>query len=128
MNTLALKKSLLLRQMVTATDIGISLELLTQKVNTYARDNATLTGALEQLKVIKKEDLDQRLDLPFYALEHLRQPLPDCLLDIIDQLFEDGRPFFAKFESSRNAALQFMSDPRALLENRLGRFSSTPQR
>ena len=56
--------------------------------------------------------------------EHLRRPLPDCLLDIIDQLFEDGRPFFAKFESSRDAAIQFMNDPRALIDNRLGRFAS----
>ncbi len=69
---------------------GIALELLIQKVYTCSRDSATLSGALEQLKIIKKESFDQCLDLPFYAFEHLRQNLPDCLLDIIDRLFEEG--------------------------------------
>ncbi len=118
------KNSLSLRQTAVATDIGIQLELLTSKLRLYMRDTAILETVHDDINSIKQESLDQQFDIHFYALEYLpsTSPYDSSMLEMVQEIFREARSSFDKYKESRAAALQFMKDPQALLEGRLGKF------
>lgn len=97
------------------------------KLCLYVKDETTLTSVYEEIKSIKQECLDRQLDIRFHALEYLSSitsPHNPSLQSKIEALQREIQPLLDKYKASRDAALQFVVDPSALIENRLVMFST----
>ena len=104
----------------------MALELLMPKLRLYVKDETTVATVHEEIMSIKQECLDRRLDMHFHALEHLSSAVSSHAPSFqrkIEAVNRELQPLFDKHKASRDAALRFMVDPRALIENRLGMFS-----
>lgn len=115
-----------MRQLAVATDIGAVLELLMPKLRLYVKDEATLSNIYEEVNSIKQECLDRQLDIHLYALEFLssaRSTRNPSIQQKVEALQRELQPLLDKHQASREAALRFIVDPSALIENRLGIFS-----
>lgn len=121
------KNALLLRQTAIATDIGIALELLTLQLQFYLKDTATLASVYEDINSVKQELAASSHHIRFYALEYLpsSSPYDSSLLEKVQETGREAQPSFDRYKASRAAGLRFMKDPQALLEGRLGIFSSS---
>lgn len=124
-----MKNALLLRQTAVTTDIGIALELLAPKLRLYFRNKAILASVYDEIRSIKQESLDHQLDIRFYALEYVSSASASghdsSSAEKVKEAGQAAKPFFDKHEATRAAALHFFTDPQALLENRIGKFSTS---
>lgn len=110
--------------MAVTTDIGTALELLSPKLRIYIRDKALLASVYADILSVEKDRFDRQVDANLSAIEDNPRIMPydSSLLEKIMEIQRQLQSSFTKLANSRAAALHFIKDPTALLENRLGQY------
>ncbi len=124
------RNALILRQSAIVADIGLYLESLIPKINLYAIDNAHLVSVREELDRICQECEDRKITLQFNDLEWSRSAKHPAGLSFLDDKrhrdfsWYETTMLIDTYSDARAVGLHFLSDPTALMENRLPRLNS----
>lgn len=124
------RNALALRQSVILANIGDCLDLLSTKLRLYDKDDALMQSTFYDVQSIKREAVNRKLGINFWALEYVRSGSSSAQhgasfienhSDIYSTL---GRVLDTK-RSSQRVARQFINDPQALREHRLAPYPSS---
>lgn len=121
------ENALHLRQSAVLTDIGICLEILTAKLSIYDLDNATSSYIKDDIESLKRACAARELKFNYTSLANLRSIVPPYHLSFREKhqnLYWEVRQHDARRRDAKAAALNYLQDPLALREYRLGKVSA----
>lgn len=128
--TIDAKNAITLRQSAIVADIGLYLQLLIPKINTYAIDKVKLIRIHQDLDYIYEECVSQQLNLQFSDLEWRRSANHPCGLAFIDAnrheefSWQERIIEIGECDDALAVGMQFLGDPTALMENRFSKLRS----
>lgn len=114
----------MLRQSAILADIGLFLELLIPKINTYVTDRVKLINVHQDLDYIHKECANRQIDMQFGDLEWRRSDDHPCGLAFTnknrhtDFSWKERIIHIGEHHDAQAVGQQFLNDPAALIDNR----------